>query len=598
MHSVAGSRLITIGASVFLPSIILLVIPINLISLNYLEINYKKDILTGFFFPSFMVFSALLVPIFLLAWRRHVFAFVARGLITLGISIFLWDFILATTDGLHVPTIALAILDMCALFITILCISLIDMTKLLIIVSTASIILTSSAGYKSYLLYTRGQGEVRLGNIEIRTPVRSAAKPPAKVKVKGNVYEIILDAFQGEMYQYLISQGMMDEISGFTYFPNFYTNANRTHWSNSISVRGSLIDGFSRQSPPEWMVASFQDGIFANMFSAGVNLYLYPHYGYYCSGSAVLCKPTLVRMKIENYKMIMDLWFLKLLPGTVRRVLDSRRQGVGQEVDGKDWNYGFSITRRVLGTSGVNPKHVPVFSIDNFMEMLDDESERPPSGQYVFSHVIVPHGPAILDGSCNYLRSEPAPSEQFDRIVQHHECGIHLISLLVKRLRKLNRLEDSLIIVHSDHGMWAHPADLRKIKNDARHGANVRHVLLNEEDSSKWPSEVIETIADGLLLVKLPGSKTTKTSEKMVQSVDIGPTIADYFGLPRTSYAGLPIHHIHTQEVRKIVFYATNSKPSNLWPEVFSEYVLRDGVWSFRRNIETRPKDIAFIGDQ
>jgi len=151
MHSVAGSRLITIGASVFLPSIILLVIPVNLISLNYLEINYKKHILTGFFFPSFMVISTLLVPIFFLAWRRHVFAFVARALITLGISIFLWDFILATTDGLHVPTIVLAILDMCALFISILCIWRIDMRNLLIIVSAASILLTSSAGPSAIL---------------------------------------------------------------------------------------------------------------------------------------------------------------------------------------------------------------------------------------------------------------------------------------------------------------------------------------------------------------------------------------------------------------------------------------------------------------
>jgi hypothetical protein len=472
------------------------------------------------------------------------------------------------------------------------------MRNLLTIASTASIILATTTGYTSYLLYTRAQGEIRPDKIAIKTAVRSADKSSANLKVKGNVYELILDAFQGEMYQYLISQDMVDEISGFTYFPNFYTNAGRTQWSTALSVRGTLIDDFSRQSPPEWMVGAFQDGKFADMFSAGVGLYLYPHYGYYCYASAALCKPTLMRMKSANYKIIIDLWFLKLLPLTVQRVLDSRSQRVDRAGNRKDWNYGFSITRRVLGVPSVNPKHVPVFSIDNFMEMLDDESQRPPSGQYVFSHMIVPHGPAVLDGSCNYLRSEPEPSEQFDRIVQHHECGIRLINLLVKRLRELNRLENSLIIVHSDHGTWAHPKDLRRIRNDGRHGANVRDVLLDEEDSSKWPSEVIETLADGLLLVKLPGSDTANTSDNTVQTIDIAPTIADYLGLPRTSYAGLPIYHIDTQEVRQLVFYATNSNPNTSWPEVFSEYVLRDGVWSFRRNIETRPRDVVFSGDQ
>lgn len=405
----------------------------------------------------------------------------------------------------------------------------------------------------------------------------------------GNVYHLVFDGYQSEAFEYLLEQE--PQIGApFTQYSNFHTSSGRT-WSSVPELLWSRYYS-SEETIDGWRDNPYQSGLFAQFFLAGVDVHLYPHYLYYCYEFATTCKPNIslkgaILGRPPGEKTVVDLWFLKLLPVTVKRLLlhdpeDIARGGVAPDT----WEYGFSIVDFLFGKSLLPDEAAnPYFSVRQFREFVADEDLRPATGQYTFLHAILPHDPAVVDATCSYVGEVEV---EFEGFIDQVRCAQRLIGELVAKLESLGRLDDSLIIVQADHGFFWHPNQMGALlAYSSVNTTDVAKIRVDEADSSTWPSEIIEIRSSAVLLVKHPRQRQFRIAAEQVQMIDIGPTALDFFGARTDGMHGVPISQIGDEE-REHFYFAHNKIPSIGQPAVISRYRRVDARWIFDADIPTR----------
>ena len=423
---------------------------------------------------------------------------------------------------------------------------------------------------------------------------------------RGNVYHIVFDAYQSEAYRYFLDKAPESNQLPFTYYPNFRANSSMTYFSLAELFTGDFYT--LDMSPEDWHNAAFQSrGMMEYLANGGVRLHLYPYYPEFCYGGAsAQCKVASDLDKglmsgVRARQTVVDLWFLKLIPGSLKRELNAwfgpKAEDVSDDDSFSDWDYGFSISNAILPSKAVRDSDKPYFSLQQFMQLLDDEDSRPAMGQYVFVHAMLPHGPAVLDRECTYIgRSGGQAQTEQPQYLEQVQCANKLATLLVNKLETLGRLDDSLIIVQADHGYYWHPADLGVLHEYNPLNVSVPRVTHDTDDSSRWPSEMIETRASALLLVKFPGQAAASRSDKPAQMIDIAPTILRYFDIDPGPMRGIPIQDMPESPARDRFFFAANFIPALRSPALFSKYRYIEGKWKFEENVVTPLTEILTLG--
>jgi hypothetical protein len=196
---------------------------------------------------------------------------------------------------------------------------------------------------------------------------------------RGNVYHIIFDAYQSEAYPYFL--GKTPELSQlpFTYYPDFHSNASLTYFSMAQLFASDFYT--PGMSPENWFTAAIQNGMMDYLAKSGVQLHLYPYWHEHCyRGALTLCKTT-VDLKREVLgdgrarQTAVDLWFLKLLPGSLKRELNARFAPPGEGASDDDaftnWDYGFSISNAIAPSKLPGDSDNPYFTVQQFMRLLD-----------------------------------------------------------------------------------------------------------------------------------------------------------------------------------------------------------------------------------
>lgn len=294
-----------------------------------------------------------------------------------------------------------------------------------------------------------------------------------------------------------------------------------------------------------------------------------------------------------------DLWFLRVLPASVRQTLEHQSEYESAEV-------GFSVTtvvREVFVSDdgveeagGVRSLPTQYYNLKQFDQLLADEAARPARGQYVYYHAMIPHHEFMLDERCEPI----TPAGDAKTYLGFVRCANLMIERLVQTLARLGRLDDALVIVHSDHGDpalifpgyidgqldFALDAGARAYQQvDTTYAEDPRMYqrLMSDAESATWRSIAVEVLSSGLLLVKHPHAQKYSGDSRPVDLVDLGPTILAHFGQKTAGYDGMPIADV--RERRERVFYAH----SRNFDGKFSKFRLRPGGWQFVENVPVRP---------
>ena len=408
----------------------------------------------------------------------------------------------------------------------------------------------------------------------------------------GNVYHVLLDAFEIARFQEVTAERPDLFYDDFTLYDQFRTSQPSTEWSLPTIFAGSYYDTSTGLDGNTWREQAYQAGFLAELSQSSIPTYQYTWFSAQCYDDATFCQSSqdyrhdLLSQVSDNF--VLDLTVLRVIPNSVRAVLIG---SVGKERRPADsWDYGFSLSAK-FGNQNASTEvdHIlkdfyfslNLFTIDFFKKMLVEEAQRPATGQYVFFHAMVPHSPYARDRRCEFI---PPEQRTRDNLRQRNQdqamCALQLVGWLVEQLKLLGKYEDALIIVHSDHGAFRPPPD----------AASTR---LDQFESDEWPHWAVDSLSAGLLMIKWPQASGTATSRSSApaQTADIAPTILEHFGVhPPAHYGGTSLKSMPDDFQRQMVFYAVKRPTIGTSVDHLSRYV-RDGrnEWRFERNVPTKP---------
>ena len=602
-----------VAAAAVAPAVVFVAAFNNIVFRNSADLLYHWNLTTAFF-TAFLGSWVLLATAFLSADRSRAARVLSRCAILAALTVLVFDAVRPWLDNPTVP-VALAI-PIEVVVLTALGVGLARVRFAhLATVGAVTAILIVSHGVVGHYSFVRN---LPPSLVKQQTP--RVYRPHASSLPQGNVYHLVLDAFQSETFEHLRDR-LPDLEFEFDYYRRFNTNYSQTATALPAMLRGRFLE--PNGSFREWHYAAPAEGFWDRLASAGATLSLYPYIPYFCLEKAYDClsavHPAVTTDTILSATVI-DLWFLSIVPNSIRRILNGPALTTGQPFVGTEETTGFSIT--ALWGQGITlragallerVRHLvvnQVFGFAQFNQLLAEERRRPANGQYVFYHGMIPHGPYSLDEDCRFEEPEAMPADtslrgeifsvdpNAGRYMAFATCAMKMITMLTNRLKEVGHYADALIIVQADHGDHAllretiPGLDLSfALDPIAETYQPVDHWYLNDAnweelrygDSAQWRSVAVEVSSSGLLLVKPPHAVGGRDRDVPVQMIDIAPTILRHFDLPTDDLPGLPIENLRDGQDRENVFFTHGryTGAEGFPGKKLSKYRLTSDGWTF-----------------
>ncbi|MEX0865173.1 MAG: hypothetical protein WD269_09905 [Acidimicrobiia bacterium] len=336
------------------------------------------------------------------------------------------------------------------------------------------------------------------GGEESGSPVASAA--PAPSAELPNIYHVVMDEYQTQMFETTLDESVREALAGFTYLPDTRTTYGRTEMSMASILGPSDYD----------YTTTPQDFVDASLRGPESSLQLLRQIGYRITGfthipslygspspfdEAVLFEDYVDFDPGDEYtRLANSLWVFAYMPGSIAQLLlpeDHYAQLTGQNL---------------------LPDDAPPVSALSFETFINRERQESSTGRYTLMHLILPHFPYVMSADCGYTEgAESTPADQA-------ACATSLIIALVEELKALDRFESSVIVIHGDHGA----------RFEVRSEELVR--LPNDFFSEQWS----DARSRPLLLIKPAGSDASsfRISDYEALLTDIMPTIFDSLDVP------------------------------------------------------------------
>ncbi len=559
-----------IFSALFFPLVAFILIPINIISKNFYftEPNW----LVYLIFLSLFLISFFVLFLLLRCKSDKCFT-VFKIFIFFGFGVLIFDSLKIYTMALrwrHGAIIEALTLIALAFFVF----------KYLKIRHLSFISLISLA-----LLLTTLPGVINIAKMASNSGrINSQSKTPAR-GVAGNVYHIILDEFQSDAYNYIINKDKNFMLDGFVYYKDFHTNYGLTYLSLPNIFTGKVYsEGMSYR---DWQKNYISNGFLSGLTQNGVGV------SYYAELYEESKLPFIVFMRSaqlrENasWAFYSDLLFRRLLPYTLLGVLDKFGHDETVSVDPKSGTYGFSLTN-FWGFMGAQVQNEGSLAL--FEKMLEHETHLPSSGRYVFCHLMIPHKPYLFDKNGNPL----TPGNNFANYLKQVEFTINTIKRFINVLKKLNRFDDSLIILQGDHGSYWKST---YFKNAQKYNTEEMRYFYQDKnkDLSKLSNVEIESASSALLLIKPPLSTGFLVSDARVTSTDIAPSVLSHFKIVYSDFDGIPLQGVaaidlQTQNRNPVFFQDTylndGALENDYFPDKILKYTMKNpGKWTLTNEI-------------
>jgi hypothetical protein len=257
-----------------------------------------------------------------------------------------------------------------------------------------------------------------------------------------NVYHLLLDAFQDELFEPCLPPEAQSLLTGFVrvrlaspvrhtmsvlpwILSGRWGGESRTRLNRTLTGDASLFSDFRRAGYRSvGFVPSFLYR--ANTPALDVTVYL--------DDSVFLDGPDTAGVKAMHSAIFRQLWAYSVLPTALGRPL--AEDNLLRLEPG---------TLRSIEALRISALAQPVVSRLGMERFLAAEPQLPPRGRYTFVHLLLPHSPHLLRSDCS---QGGAPTD----LKQQTECTLRLVGRFLDTLRRLGRLDDSVVVIHGDHG--------------------------------------------------------------------------------------------------------------------------------------------------
>jgi hypothetical protein len=377
-----------------------------------------------------------------------------------------------------------------------------------------------------------------------------------------NIYHIILDEYQTEMFELTLNELVKEKLGGFQLFRNTTTVYGRTGMSLPSIFSGQEYDYQNEQVSYQKSAFNSEQSFLYWLRRIGyqVSAYVHPVYKFdqnlfeYLTFHRDLVDPSLnPRDKEDNQRTFNTLWLYSMLPLSIaKQVLDTEyiEQHENQNV--------------------LNPK-APVRSVNTMRRVIEEESRLAEEGRYVLVHLILPHFPYVLDSDCGYdpKRKKTSPLAQ-------SRCATSLVIDFISKLKELGRFTESLLIFQSDHGGRFRVEEGRLVK---------------EGDRFYGPGWSMAR-ARSLLLIKPSGvsadSHALSVSEFPASLLDIAPTVLNQVKLGDVMQSvGVNLFDTDLSKMeRKRYYHFYEKKDRNEWTDEMTRFVIEGNEIYFDSKIK------------
>jgi len=314
----------------------------------------------------------------------------------------------------------------------------------------------ASLGQISYLIYELQQKEKVFHN--------KVTGSLATLSSNRNILIISLDGLQGDVVEDAFNDNpvLIEQLTGFKYYPNVSSSAPNTQRSNFITMLGKV--------PP---LETLTKDWFSKYTTALLPQVLSDQYGYEATtyNTAVPCNPENNKWvcyghnaffkqygeyddRIENKSIylyaimrIFPAFFAEKIYNTIFEFTNNTKEKTPFILASEDTG------KHKFGRS--------YFELLTFIENLKTVNKPP---VFIFHHYVFTHQPSNFDKECNYTTSSKV-AQNINSARAETKCALKMMSLITKKLKQIGAYDNSLIFFMSDHGLEAN-MNITPIKKD------------------------------------------------------------------------------------------------------------------------------------
>lgn len=407
------------------------------------------------------------------------------------------------------------------------------------------------AVFSSFLLL--GNGAYFLMHLELDPKANSKATSEERRFSPSdlpNIYHIVLDGFQTDMFEATHTDEVRHSLAGFTYYPENIAVYGLTAMSMASVFSGRSYHYGENQEAFIENAFNSKDSLLSWLKSKGYLTVARTHPGYNnlpldqfdrADEHAIHADAS---MRSYTKRMFASLWGFKILPLEIaRKVLPEH-----------------AIEQ--LRSGSFLPNTSPIISCAAFWTFLRDEETLPSRGRYTYVHLIIPHFPFVLKQDCSYDGDFKITSP-----LEQSLCATSLIVRLIEGLKHLKRFDESIILIHGDHGQeyFLKEGELQKVVGG-----------FFSENYSFARSRA-------LLLFKPAGVSSEErlaVSHAKTTLLDIAPTLVETLGLEGGgAMEGDSLLSVPFPNRRTRYYYSFNksSEESELTDEILGYHIQEDG---------------------
>jgi Sulfatase len=265
-----------------------------------------------------------------------------------------------------------------------------------------------------------------------------------------NIYHFVFDAFQNDVFRDISLEGAAPELGGFTWFRNTAATS-----ADTVSALAEIFSSRDADrflwTQPDWTTQ--RDAFYRDAHGGGDSLkprlkrlgyhtvghvYYRTQYAHFSEGfDAFVPHSAYVEgapAKLDDSRLFFHLWLVSILPP---QLSDSFVPDIANQ--------------RLTGRATMS-RFPSLVSYGAVAKFIGAEYSQPAKGRYVFFHVLLPHKPFIFSESCETDENDWGDTPSDAAVRGQYGCAQSLIRDIIGTLKRIDRFDDSMIIVQGDHG--------------------------------------------------------------------------------------------------------------------------------------------------